>query len=94
MESMYGASPYKSVTLDSGVPIFWYQRLEDVPTGTYTICLHYTHYILLTYFSKMYIHDFLGFNIQLESELCFLTRIIIIIIIIIYLFNLFIILFM
>ena len=26
-------APYRTCTLDSGVPVSWYQRLEDVPTG-------------------------------------------------------------
>ena len=28
---LFEESPYKSCTLESGVPVYWYQRLEDVP---------------------------------------------------------------
>ena len=29
--ALFHDAPYKTCTLDSGVPVSWYQRLEDVP---------------------------------------------------------------
>ena len=37
VESVFEEMPYKTATLDNGVTVAWYQKLEDVPTGLNTM---------------------------------------------------------
>jgi NADH dehydrogenase [ubiquinone] 1 alpha subcomplex assembly factor 7 len=50
-KAIFVESPYKTCTLDSGVSVSWYQRLEDVPTGHSYIIAH-------EFFDALPIHQF------------------------------------
>ncbi|CAI8052226.1 Protein arginine methyltransferase NDUFAF7, mitochondrial [Geodia barretti] len=51
--ALFEESPYKTCTLESGVPVHWYQRLEDVP-------LSHSYIIAHEFFDALPVHQFQG----------------------------------